>query len=125
MLKVCQCCGHPLPTDEAEAMLSPLQSKLYRIVKRAGSNGIASADISDSLYANRSDGGPPTARNVICVTAKRLRRNLEPFGLAVVATRGAGSRYYLVPLERAVEFDKRHERTYRRHRAKERTNCVV
>lgn len=108
------------------AFLTPLQSRLFTLVQRAGADGIESATLADRLYADRPDGGPVTVRNIVCVTAKRIRNRLAgKFNVTVAATRGQGSRYYLIPVARLPEFEKRHERTYRRWKQKGKTLNVV
>lgn len=117
-VKVCECCGHPLPDNSMESSLTPSQKRLFGIVRRAGTGGIAVADIMDVLYAQRSDGGPDS-RNIVCVMAKQMRARLEVSGVTIVATRGPGSRYFIVPIERKAEFDVRSRWTKRRQKIRE------
>lgn len=120
MIKICACCGHPLPDESVEADLSPAQARMFKIIKRAGSGGIAVKDIMDILYANDPSGGPDS-RNIICVMAKNMRKRLELAGLTIAATRGPGSKYFLIPLSRKAEFSVRDPSTYRRWRRQGRT----
>lgn len=59
---VCKCCGFPIVADEVGVVLTPLQRRIFNVVKRAGNAGIPSRDIIDIIYQNDINGGPNSTR---------------------------------------------------------------
>lgn len=92
MVKVplCPTCGHPIVSDEIGIVLTPLQRRIFNIVKRAGIAGISRDDLMEMLYANAADGGPSN-RNIIAVTCHQMNRRLAQFSIAIKGSRGSGS----------------------------------
>jgi len=99
MVKICECCGHPLPDTSVLSDLTPLQRRLFTTVKASGTAGLALQDLIDALYGHLADGGPDYPRNVICVVRKNMQPRLAKHGLQIISTRGLGSRSYLKPLD--------------------------
>ena len=97
-IKVCQCCGHPLPPDNVLQALTPLQQRIFLAIKRAGPGGIGSRDIMDIVYANDPTGGPEST-NIVPVVVKHMRDRLAPHGLAIRGRRGPGALYRLEKIE--------------------------
>lgn len=98
MVEVCKCCGHPLPPDDLEQRLTPMQGRLYQILRRAGTRGVEGRMLMELLYQDDPSGGPEST-NIINVMSKNINKRLEAFGLAVQATaRGPGGRHRLVKL---------------------------
>jgi hypothetical protein len=93
-VRICECCGHPLPGDDVEALLTPTQRKMYISVKAAGRSGITNPGLMQKIYADRFDGGPEYT-SVIAVMAKSIRTKLAPHGLTIRSTGGPGARYFL------------------------------
>ena len=87
MTKTCETCGHPIPDDEAGALLRGRQKKLYEIVKSAGSLGISSQAAMERLYADHPEGGPGTT-NVMSVHASNANKKLRAVGLRIRSNPG-------------------------------------
>lgn len=94
-VKVCECCGHPLPDTSVEAALSPFQRRIFQIVQRSGTAGIGTASIADMLYAQRADGGPEHAKCVIATTVKKINAKLRIHGFIIRGRTGPGGGYTL------------------------------
>ena len=104
---VCKCCGHPLVSDEIGVVLTPLQRRIFNVVKRAGTAGISGGDIMDEVYANTRDGGPDST-NIIAVVAGQANKRLSQFNVKIRGKRGVGGRF---TLEKIGKKDHEHERT--------------
>ena len=98
MVKVCQCCGHPLPTIAVESTLTPLQARLYRAVKRAGRAGIDAQTLMDRVYADDPNGGPES-RNILHVARKQMAPRLASHGLTIASSRGPGALWTLEKID--------------------------
>ena len=100
-VKVCHCCGHPVPPEGVKAILAPRQLRMFEIVERAGQAGISGSDIMSMLYADDPEGGPASV-NIVAVTATHIRKKLAPFGLTLRGRkgRGKGTHYKILPLEK-------------------------
>jgi len=84
---VCAECGHPIPSDEVAAVLSPRQRRVYEIVRLAGTAGISAKEIRNKLYENDPNGGAKNT-NIISVFAHYANVRLRPFGLEITARLG-------------------------------------
>ena len=115
-IRVCECCGHPLPSDSVRAFLSRHQKRFFDIVEKAGTNGIEIDQLYDQLYQDARNGGP--FRQIIPVTARQIRQKIEPFGITILGSRGPGSRYYLVTMSEKPRLEIREASTLRRWRRK-------
>ncbi len=98
-IRVCEACGHPVPPDGVRAVLGKRQRRFFDLVTAAGQAGITAINLRDRLYADDFEGGPESD-SIIQVMAAHIRKKLQPFGLTVKGTRGHGSVYRLLPLER-------------------------
>lgn len=97
MVKVplCKCCGHPIVADEIGVVLTPLQRRIFNIVKRAGTAGLTAHEIIiDLVYGSQPRGGP-ISRNVISVVCLQMNRRLVQFSVAIKASRGRHGVYML------------------------------
>jgi hypothetical protein len=99
----CPECGHPIPADEVAAELSPMQRKLYEIVRRAGVAGISAREILVELYAHDPSGGP-TGTNIVSVFAHYANVRLKKRGLEITARRGPWPLWRLLPYASAPEL---------------------
>ena len=97
-IRVCECCGHPIPPEGVRSVLKGYQLQFYDIVERAGTVGIGGKELKERLYAGTHAGGPVSS-SIIAVMAKHLQKKLKPFGLPLYASRGKGSTYQLRVLE--------------------------
>jgi hypothetical protein len=96
--KLCPTCGHPQASDEIAALLSGKQRRLYEIVRKAGTEGIAAKDIMRMLYADDPTGGPETC-NIISVFANKANQKIAGKGLKIHARRGPWPLWRLMPIE--------------------------
>jgi hypothetical protein len=96
---LCKCCGHPIVADEIGIVLTPLQRRIFNIVKRAGAAGISGRDIMDEVYANTQDGGPEST-NIIAVVVNQMNRRLAQFSIKIQGRRGQGGVFKIERLKR-------------------------
>lgn len=96
---VCKCCGHPIVPDEIGVVLTPLQRRVFNIVKTAGAAGISGKDIMGMVYANVRGGGP-SSTNIIAVVVNGANRRLAQFSLKMQGRRGPGGHFTLARLPR-------------------------
>jgi len=99
---VCKCCGHPLVSDEIGVVLTPLQRRIFNVVKRAGTAGISGGDIMDEVYANTRDGGPDST-NIIAVVANHANKRLSQFNIKIQGKRGVGGRFTLEKIGKVAQ----------------------
>jgi hypothetical protein len=78
---VCPCClgKAVIPAGAPVVGLGPQQIEIYNAV-RAAKYGIANARIADVIYAERADGGPATALNVISSQICTMNKALATVG---------------------------------------------
>jgi hypothetical protein len=58
--------------------------------------GITNRELSTLLYADRADGGPMWAHNVISVLVFKANKQLAPHGYRIKSTLGPGAAYRMV-----------------------------
>lgn len=97
---LCKCCGHPIVSDEIGVVLTPLQRRIFNIVRSAGTAGIRGKDIMEIVYANVLDGGPDST-NIIAVVASQANRRLAQFNLKLQGRRGPGGLFTIEKLPRS------------------------
>jgi cyanate lyase len=89
----CPCCdGTGEIEEKAPVALSPMQFRVYDIVRRS-KYGIAGKDLVTRMYGDRDDGGPITAEISMHVIVNRLNERLGVVGQRVAC--GVGRRYRL------------------------------
>lgn len=98
MVKVCECCGHPLPGLEVQLELTKRQRDIFTAVQHAGQAGITIPQLIDKVYSYDSNGGPDTAQNVIHVQRVKMKEKLAAFGMKITTTKGHGSLWRLEKL---------------------------
>ena len=96
-VRTCECCGHPIPPPAARFGFTPIQSRLYEVVRRAGTVGVGIADIMEFVYADNLNGGPENP-NVIHVHRSFMKPKLAKHGLQISSSRGHGALWRLKPL---------------------------
>lgn len=80
----CPTCGQVLPPPRPQGLtLTPVQRHILELVQRAGSHGISSRAIVDTLYADDPDGGPEHALRCVYVQVVNLNHQLRPKGFEV------------------------------------------
>ena len=82
MVKVCECCGQPLPPDEVEVALPYIKRRIYQAVKKSGRRGITIASIMHFVYGDAPNGGPESD-NVLHVHRGKMQPILARFGLRI------------------------------------------
>ena len=96
----CKKCGFPIVPDEIDIVLTPLQKRIFHLVKRAGAAGIAGWDLMDMVYMHDINGGPESS-NIIAVVCTQMNKRLLQFGLQVKGRRGPGGYFALQKVEKA------------------------
>jgi hypothetical protein len=97
-VKVCECCGHPLPTWEVQLELTRGQRAIYAALHRAGQAGVPFCLLLDRVYSDRADGGPLTATNSMQVQKNKMQPRLAKFGMKIATTKGHDSIWRLEKL---------------------------
>jgi DNA-binding response OmpR family regulator len=96
-MTTCPNCGYqhstsPYAPELACVRLSQLQrSVLLRLMDARGAL-VSNDQIVDSVYRDRSDGGPDSARNCVQSSITRIRKKIEPLGWEVTWERFSGYR---------------------------------
>lgn len=95
----CPCCDQELPIrndlvfsdsynavfkDGKCAELTGLQYKIISVLRR---RNLTIIEIIDSIYSDREDGGPETAKSVIACSIRAMNARLKPLGIKVGAER--------------------------------------
>jgi hypothetical protein len=83
VVKVCETCGHPLPSLEVMWDLTKQQSKIMIELDRAGQKGLTIEQLVKQLWANDPQGGPNFAAQSLRVQISKMQHLLKPFGLRI------------------------------------------
>lgn len=91
---VCPCCAGKGEIEErAPVPLSPMQFRIYDLVRRS-KYGIPGTELINRVYAHEEDGGPMNADISVRVQIKRANERLAVAGIRIaIATHGAGGGY--------------------------------
>lgn len=96
---ICPCCGQTVtPPGRLQALmpeLGPVSGALLRVLM-AADRPLSQRELAERVYAGAVDGGPSAAEQVIAVTARRLRRQIEPLGWTIRSAPWLG--YRLAPV---------------------------
>jgi hypothetical protein len=96
----CPCCGQVI-LDALELIhMSPMERRIYDMVRRRMPYGINAADMFAAIYANDPNGGP-LDQSVLHVNVHHLNARLKPHGLVVRSShkKGRGAPYRIYALE--------------------------
>lgn len=85
MVKVCQCCGHPVPEFDTLRGLTPGQQKIFDALDNAGQRGLTRRQLFDRLYGDDPNGGPDSI-GVLNVQRAKMRDTLAAHGMQIVTT---------------------------------------
>jgi len=96
VVKVCACCGHPMPEYDALSGLTQAQQRIFNVLEKVGQAGITRNDLFERIYGDDPDGGPDS-RNILNVQRTKMQRGLAKHGLRIVAQ---GGHYSLWRLEK-------------------------
>ncbi len=94
----CPCCGHPALEDAAvKEDLTPMQRRLYDVLKSVGQAGIGISGLMDRVYSNGGyhTNGPPNSPNVLHVQKRFMKERLAKHGLRITSSRGPGALWRL------------------------------
>lgn len=95
-MKCCPACGQTLPPDTpSNVRLTPVQNKIFQIIRKAGKYGISRDEVHKKAYADDIDGGPEWG-NVISVHVNRINKRLKPANMKIIAEQGRGSSGYML-----------------------------
>jgi len=99
----CPCCGQPYPADSGDLVFLDeyrvvgkgsetvrLTTTQYKIISAVRRRTLSLEEIINTVYGDRPDGGPLSARNTISVHMVRLNERLAPLGISVRAVRLGG-----------------------------------
>ncbi len=89
MVKICECCGHPLPELEIAEYLTRQQTLILIALKKAGRVGLTLSQVVDKLHGHDPDGGPEFAAQSVRVQVSKLRFILKPHGLTIFSAKNA------------------------------------
>jgi hypothetical protein len=92
-MKVCECCGHPLPEMEVLLDLTRMQAKLFVLIQRSGQAGITADALKERLYVNEDD--TPDSLNILHVMKQGMQPRLQKHGLKIAVRRGPGALWRL------------------------------
>ena len=93
---ICPCCG-----GSGVLPLTRLEFRVWDTLRRAP-DGLACADLTERVYADRPDGGPLSGTHSVWSHAHRANRKLAAVGQRIVASGGPGSIYRLVKVQPAT-----------------------
>jgi DNA-binding response OmpR family regulator len=95
-VKVCECCGQPLPTDVtsiAERLkLSPQHRSIFEALASANGRIFTHDQIFDLMWGTDIDGGPDNPISVARVQIHYLNRKLTAEGFRIEGVWGQGYR---------------------------------
>jgi hypothetical protein len=89
VVKVCECCGHPLPDLEVAEHLTKQQTLILIALKKAGRKGLTLSEIVEKLHAHDPNGGPDFAEQSIRVQLSKMRPLLRPLGFGITSQRNS------------------------------------
>jgi hypothetical protein len=92
VVKVCECCGHPLPSLEVTWDLTKQQSKILIEIERAGTKGVSIENLVKTLHAHDPQGGPDFALQSVRVQLSKMQHLLRPFDLRIKRMRNGNRR---------------------------------
>lgn len=82
-LKVCECCGHPIPRFNTLRGLTRGQQKLFDALDKAGQRGLSRPALMDAVYGDDPNGGPLFV-NTLNVQRAKMKDVLAENGLKIV-----------------------------------------
>lgn len=97
MVKVCECCGHPLPDMEVAEHLTKQQTLILIALKRAGKAGLTLLQMVEQLHAHNPSGGPDFAEQSIRVQLAKMKPLLKPHGLNIFCAKNLTRRLEQIP----------------------------
>lgn len=98
-MKTCMCCGQTLPPrDPVPDFLTPLGSKLFRRVRRAGLYGIPAEVLFNHLYGDRPDGGPLGGLHSMAVVISQANFHLKRKLRRMIRKDGTHGNYVLIDI---------------------------
>jgi hypothetical protein len=93
-VKVCACCGHPLPVYDTLKGLTPSQQRIFELVEKAGQAGVSRRELMDKIYGGNPNGGP-SSPNVLNVQKTKMQIVLQSRGLKITSEGGHYARWRL------------------------------
>jgi hypothetical protein len=82
-VRVCECCGHPMPTYNTLRGLTPSQQKIFALLEKAGQAGMSRKQLMHGMYGDDPDGGPEF-QGVLNVQRARMKDVLAENGMRIV-----------------------------------------
>ena len=97
MVKICECCGHPVPEYDALSGMTRGQQAIFEAVEKAGTAGIRRTALMNAIYSHDPNGGPEYM-GVLNVQRAKMKPVLEKHGLKIVTVNSGGTRWRLEKL---------------------------
>ena len=88
MVKVCECCGHPLPEIDATRGMTKQQNAVFFALYDAGKRGLTMKQLVEKIYGDDPSGGPDFAVESLRCQFTKMRRLLKPHNLYIKAAGG-------------------------------------
>jgi hypothetical protein len=79
----CPCCH-----GTGRIALTPMQFKIWDVLRRVGPDGISASALTERIYADRADGGPDTGTHCIPTFVHHANKRLAAIGQRIVSTGG-------------------------------------
>ena len=88
MVKVCECCGHPLPEIDATRGMTKQQNVVFFAVYDAGKRGLTMQQLIDKVYGHDPSGGPEFAAASLRCQLSKMKHLLKPHGMRIKIASG-------------------------------------
>ena len=92
MVKVCECCGRPIPEIDVMSELTRTQGKILLALDKAGRVGVPLRTLVDRIYGDDPNGGPINAISCMRTMRSRMEPVLNKFGMRISSDRGGAWR---------------------------------
>jgi hypothetical protein len=89
VVKLCECCGHPLPPLEVAEYLTKQQTLILIALDKAGKAGLTLPQMVEALHAHDPNGGPDFAEQSLRVQFSKMGPVLKSFGLRIATLKNS------------------------------------
>lgn len=96
-VKVCEKCGHPIPTLDVLSDLTKHQMKIFLALHKAGQAGLSLDRIIEIVYADDPSGGPTYATDSVRCAMWQMGAKLKIHSLRIACGRASVRRLQKIP----------------------------